>query len=271
LGSRGVVLVGNSGCFPRCCRRCCRTTPTGWSRATVGGRLKKSGADSGALGVIQLASTSTLGWPLLSTRPWWTHEETRVSWEERLEVTRLDEDQDEGTQRGEQCEGEGGFAGGGRVGRRRGGGLGLLDQQDLPIRKLMKDCESSPDEVDLLEVLPKDFGLSFSVWVAVFTLALELELDTLVELARSLTRRLSRARIRRSRSSTVCCKKTTCRLRSWFSSTVFRTALSEMSRTGSVKSSMVSWFKPAAAAADNFSIASAAETSCSDSARTRLA
>ena len=32
--------------------------------------------------------------------------------------------------------------------------------------------------------------------------------------------------------------------------------------TGSVKSSIVSWFKPAAAAADNFSIASAAETSC---------
>ena len=148
MGSRGVVLVGNSGCFPRCCRRCCRTTPTGRSRATVGGRLKRSGADSGALGVIQLASTSTLGWPLLSTRPWSPHEATRVSWEERLEVTRLDEDQDEGTQRGEQCEGEGGCnrgedecqcfdyyisntcAGGGRVGRRRGGGLGLLDQQD---------------------------------------------------------------------------------------------------------------------------------------------
>ena len=101
----------------------------------------------------------------------------------------------------------------------------------------------------------------------------------------NLTRRLSRARIRRSRSSTVCWRKTTwegkpvrkttwdatfsfivtnmwkppgrrklwikmtrkrilivmvytvgmwirtCRLRSWFSSTVFRTALSEMSRT----------------------------------------
>jgi len=132
----------------------------------------------------------------------------------------------------------------------------------------MKACESSPD-VDLLEVLPRDFGLSFSVWVAVFMLALEFELDTLVELARSLTRRLSRARIRRSRSSTVCCKKTTCLLRSWFSSTVFRTALSEMSRTGSEKSSSVSC--PAAAAADNFSIASAADTSCSDSARTRLA
>ena len=56
--------------------------------------------------MIQLASTSTLGWPLLSTQPWWTHEATRVSWEERLEVTRLDEDQDEGTQRDEQCEGE---------------------------------------------------------------------------------------------------------------------------------------------------------------------
>jgi len=88
-----------------------------------------------ALLVTRRASTSMSGW-LGWTLPCLPHEETRVSWEAQLEGTRLDEVQDEATQLGEQCEGEGGCEGAGRVGRRREGGWGLLDQQDLPIRKL---------------------------------------------------------------------------------------------------------------------------------------
>ena len=52
-------------------------------------------------------STSTSGWlGWLRTRPCLPREETRVSWEARLEVTRPDEVQDEATQLDEQCEGE---------------------------------------------------------------------------------------------------------------------------------------------------------------------
>ena len=99
-----------------------------------------------ALLVTRRASTSMSGW-LGWTLPCLPHEETRVSWEAQLEGTRLDEVQDEATQLGEQCEGEGGCTrvsifnvklqevsitceGVGRVGRRREGGRGLLDQQD---------------------------------------------------------------------------------------------------------------------------------------------
>jgi len=88
-----------------------------------------------ALLVTRRASTSMSGW-LGWTLPCLPHEETRVSWEAQLEGTRLDEVQDEAIQLGEQCEVEGGCEGVGRVGRRREGGWGLLDQQDLPIRKL---------------------------------------------------------------------------------------------------------------------------------------
>jgi len=88
-----------------------------------------------ALLVTRRASTSMSGW-LGWTLPCLPHEETRVSWEAQLEGTRLDEVQDEAIQLDEQCEGEGGCEWAGRVGRRREGGWGLLDQQDLPIRKL---------------------------------------------------------------------------------------------------------------------------------------
>ena len=96
-----------------------------------------------ALLVTRRASTSMSGW-LGWTLPCLPHEETRVSWEAQLEGTRLDEVRDEATQLDEQCEVEGGCTGGecivgglsitcegvGRVGRRREGGWGLLDQQD---------------------------------------------------------------------------------------------------------------------------------------------
>ena len=54
-------------------------------------------------------STSMSGWlGWLQTRPCLPHEETRVSWEARLEVTRPGEVRDEETQLDEQCEGEAG-------------------------------------------------------------------------------------------------------------------------------------------------------------------
>ena len=119
MGSREVLRVDNTGCSPRCYLPRCFPTQTltgwSWSRARAAGLSSlwcwpRSGEDLAALLVTRRASTSMSGWLgcLLPTRTCLPHEETRVSWEARLEATRPDEVQDEATRLGEQCEGEAG-------------------------------------------------------------------------------------------------------------------------------------------------------------------